>query len=547
MQRCALWLSFALAGCAIRDAGTPADPAISTELRALGGHTFRVTTANAAAQDWFDRGLAWCYGFHHEEAKRCFRAALAADPDCAMAHWGLAYASGPHINNMEMSPEAARLAHENAQRAVARRMLASPVERALIDAIAARYTWPAPAERRALDEAYAAAMAKAYALFGEHPDVGSLYAESLMDLRPWDLWREDGSPQPETPTILAALERVMASCPRHPQANHLYIHAVEASRTPGRALPAANRLRGLAPAIGHLQHMPAHIDIRLGRYEAAVEANRQGIAADLAVVARTGREGFYEIYRAHNYHFLAYAAMFAGNEAEAIAAARELTRELPADVVRAMPEFLEFYVAVPLHVLVRFGRWDAILAEPRPPEWQHSHRAMWHYARGVALAALGRVDEAVLERSAFDAAAEVVPAEWMAGNNPTRTVLAIGAKFLEGEVEFRRGNHDVAFAALRRAVALDEALRYDEPWGWMMPPAHALGALLLEAGRVAEARSVYEGDLRRHPENGWALQGLRECLQRTGASTAAAAVDDRFRTAWRHATVEIAASCFCRQ
>ncbi len=544
-MRTLLALSFALlAACSASVAdGAGTAPGLAE----LGGHHFRVTAANAAAQQHFDEGMAWCYGFHHAEAMRCFRAAIAADPNCAMAHWGLAYAAGPHINNMEMSPEAAQLAYENAQRAAAMAVGATPLERALIEAIGARYVWPAPADRKELDAAYAAAMRGVYARFGEHPDVAVLYAESLMDLWPWNLYTKDGTPNADTPEIVAVLEKVMANHPRHPQANHLYIHAVEASTTPARAVPAAERLRGLAPAVGHLQHMPAHAFLRVGRYEDAAEANRQGIAADLRTVARTGRTGFYELYRAHNYHFLAYAAMFTGNEGEAVAAAREMVRELPAEVVQQMPSFLEAFLAVPLHVLVRFGRWQDVLAEPRPAEWQKSTLAIWHYARGVACAALGRVDEARAERERFTAAAAAVPADWMVANNPTSTVLAIGAAFLEGEIEFRAGNHDAGFAALRRAVALDEALKYDEPWGWMMPPSHALGALLLEAGRFEEAKDVYLADLQRHPENGWALRGLAECHAKAGAATEAAAAQARFDAAWRNATVRIEASCFCRR
>lgn len=516
-------------------------------LAELGGHRFAISTANAVAQEQFSQGLAWCYGFHHAEATRCFGLAVAADPDCAMAYWGLAFAAGPHINNMEMSPEAAQVAFANAQRAKALAARVTPLEQALIDAIAARYVWPAPADRKELDRAYAAGMRKAYEHFGDHPDVGALFAEALMDLWPWNLYRDDGSPQPDTLEVVAVLERVMAAHPRHPQANHLYIHATESSPDAARGVAAADRLRGLAPAIGHLQHMPAHAYLRVGRYGDAAEANRQGIAADLRTIARTGRVGFYELYRAHNYHFLAYAAMFTGNEQEAMQAARDMVSELPVDVVQQMPAFLEAFLAVPLHVLVRFGRWQEVLDEPMPPEWQKSCRAVWHYARGVALAALGRVDEAVAERAAFAAAANDVPADWTVGNNPTHTILAIGADFLEGEVEFRRGNHDVAFAALRRAMAGDEKLRYDEPWGWMMPPAHALGALLLEAGRVDEAQSVYLADLKRHPENGWALHGLAECQDRAGATAEAAATRKRFAAAWQHATIRIEASCFCRR
>ncbi len=550
MLRPALFCSLVLAACGSmsdqdRAVGEPAAPAMP--LADLGGHHFPITTRSPLAQQWFDQGLAWCYGFHHAEALRCFRQAAAADPDCAMAWWGMAYAAGPHINNMEMSPESAQQAHADACRAAALAASATPVERALIGAIGVRYAWPAPADRKELDQAYAAAMRRVHAEHGAHPDVAALCAEALMDLRPWDLWQPDGTPQPETPEILALLEQLLARHPSHPQANHLYIHAVEASTDPGRSVAAAERLRELAPAIGHLVHMPAHAFLRVGRYEDAAEANRRGIAADLAIVARTGRTGFYEVYRAHNYHFLAYAAMFAGRGDEALAAARDLVRELPIDLVQQLPQYLEAFLAVPYHVLVRFGRWQDMLAEPAPPAWQKSRLAFFHYGRGVALAASGRVDEARRERERFRAAVAAVPADWLLGNNPLPTVLAIGDAFLDGEVEFRAGDHERAFASLRLAVERADALRYDEPWGWMMPPRHGLGALLLEAGRLAEAEAVYRRDLEQHRENGWALRGLAECLQRRGATAEAQAVEQRFATAWRFATAPIAASCFCRR
>lgn len=538
-------LPFLLVACGAPSKHGSQPPA--PELAQLGGHHLKITTNSTVAQTEFDRGLAWCYGFHHEEAMRSFRAGLAADPDCAMLHWGLAYAAGPHINNMAMSEAAARAAHASVQTAKGLLGTATELERSLVDAIEARYAWPAPADRKELDRAYAARMRGVYERFPAHPDVGVLFAESLMNLWPWDLYRADGAPQPDTEEIVAVLERVMVSHPRHAQGNHLYIHAVEASSRPERAVPAAERLVGLAPAIGHLEHMPAHTFLRVGRYEDAAAANRRGIAADLATVARTGRTGFYELYRAHNYHFLAYAAMFTGNEVEALGAAREMIAELPTEVVQQMPEFLEAYLAVPLHVLVRFGRWRQVLVEPEPAAWQKSTRAVWHYARGVAHAALGDVAAAQHERERFASACDAVPATWMLANNPVRSVLAIGREFLAGEVEFRAGNHDVAFAALRRAVELDEALRYDEPWGWMMPPAHALGALLLEAGRHAEAEQVYLADLARHPDNGWALRGLHECQAHRGDRAAAEATHGRFVAAWRNATVPIDASCFCRR
>jgi tetratricopeptide (TPR) repeat protein len=537
------WCLALLSGCFLSSSSGAKQP---PSLAELGGHHFAVTTGSPLAQDWFDRGLAWCYGFHHEEALRCFRAAAEADPQCAMAYWGLAYAAGPHINNMEMSPEAAEQANHAAQRAMTLAAACSPLEVALVEAIAARYRWPAPDARQELDQAYANAMRRVYLAHGNHPDVAALFAEAMMDLRPWDLWQSDGTPQPGTEEILAVLEKLLAAHPTHLQGNHLYIHAVEASPRPERAVAAAERLGGSAPAIGHLVHMPAHVFVRVGRYEAACVANRQGIAADLRIVARTGRTGFYELYRAHNYHFLAYAAMFTGHAEEAMAAARDLLQELPMAVVQELPGFLEGFLGVPYHVLVRFGRWQEMLAEPEPETWQRSRVATWHYGRGIALAALGQHEAAGRERDAFRLAMAAVPEDWTYGNNPSRAVLAVGAALLDGEVAFRLGDRDAAFAALRTAVARGDALRYDEPWGWMMPPRHALGALLLEAGRVAEAEAVYREDLQHHPENGWALHGLAECLRARGAVAEAAAVAARFRMAWTRG-VAIEASCFCRR
>lgn len=543
MRRSHLSVALALVFASCAAPAVLAPPAV----RELGGVHLPIRTANPAAQRSFDEGLAWCYAFHHDEALRCFTAAAAADPACAMAQWGIAYACGPHINNMAMSPELAQRAHAAAERARELATASPPLEQALIAAIGARYAWPAPDDRKQLDEAYAQAMRAVYAAHGDSPEVAVLFAEALMDLRPWDLWTADGEPQPGTDEITAVLERVLAAHPSHPQACHLHIHAVEASRTPERAVAAAERLGALAPAAGHLVHMPSHTFVRVGRYEEAAEANRRGIAADGAIVARTGRVGFYEVYRAHNHHFLAYAAMFTGRDEEAIAAARALVAELPADVVQAMPQFLEAFLAVPYHALVRFGRWQQVLAEPEPPAWQKGTRAVHHYARGIALAALGRQAEADAEQRAFAAAVAEVPADWLHGNNPVRTVLAIGEAFLAGEIAFRGGDHERAFAELRTAVARSDALRYDEPWGWMMPPRHALGALLLEAGRLQEAAAVYREDLVQHPHNGWALHGLAECQRRLGETAAATSTVAAFERAWRTATVRIGASCFCRR
>jgi tetratricopeptide (TPR) repeat protein len=537
-----LWLA-ACQGAVQQEPNSPSR--LGTE--ALGRHHFPITTKVPAAQTLFDRGLAWCYGFHHAEAIAHFAAAAQQDPTCAMAHWGQAYAAGPHINNMEMTPDSAQAAHEHSQRAIALANGVTPLERALINAVARRYAWPPPQERKSLDLAYAEAMRDAYAAHGSHPDVAALFAESLMNLRPWDLWQSDGTPQPGTEEIVAVLERLLASHPNHPQACHLYIHAVEASRNPERAIPAAERLAALVPGAGHLVHMPSHTFIRVGRYADAAAANRAAIAVDKKIVARTGRTGFYELYRAHNFHFLVYAAMFEGRATEAIASAREMVTELPEAVVQAMPDFLESFLGVPYHALVRFGKWDEILREPEPAEWKRVTRTLHHYARGIALAATDRVAAAEREQELFTAALAAVPTTRFAGINPASAVLAVGKELLAGEIAFRRGEHDAAFAALRQAVHLDATLNYDEPWGWMMPPSHALGALLLEAGRVAEAEAVYRADLERHKNNGWALLGLAECLRARGATHEVAATEARVRQAWQRAQVEIKASCFCRR
>jgi tetratricopeptide (TPR) repeat protein len=531
----------ALPGCAAPRA-SDSFPLLSE----LGGQHLAVSARSSAAQAYFDQGLTLYWAFDHEEARRSFERASELDPGLAMAHWGLALAAGPHINLPMMDEERDRLAHRSMAQALTRIEETTPFERALIEALATRYEWPAPADRRSLDEAYAAAMRRVWEAYPTSAEAGALCAEALMDLRPWDLWAKDGEARPETPEILAVLERVLALDPDHVGANHLAIHAWEMSPTPEKALPSADRLRTLVPGAAHLVHMPAHIDVRLGNYEQAVSANQAAIEAARARVERTGRAGFYAMYRAHNYHFLVYAAQFDGRYELALANARELVEELPEDVVAAMPEFVEGFLPTPLHVLVRFGKWQAILAEPEPAASFPGTRAFWHYARGLALSALGRLDEAATEQAAFEAACAAVPESYSIGNNPTRTVLDIGRAMLSGELEYRRGNHDAAFAHLRDAVARDEALRYDEPWGWFQPAAHALGALLLDQDRVDEAEAVYRRDLELHPGNGWALHGLEECLRRTGRTSEAKTTLLAFRERWRRADTEIRSSCFCR-
>ena len=539
-----------LAAAALALGGAPApgpapEPLLPKSQR--GGIHCAVTTHSRQAQDYFDPGLMFCYGFDHEEAIRAFQAALRADSTCAMAYWGIAWASGPNINIPFMDDNQSQLAAANVARAATYAAGAKPVEAALVAALTTRYAWPAPADRRPLDVAFANAMRQVYEQFPADPTVAAVFAEALMDLRPWDLWSATGQPRPETPEIVAVLKKLRAAHPDHAGAMHLYIHTMEASPAPERALAAANALRGRVPGSGHLIHMPSHIDIRLGRYKEAIAANLRGIGIDRERVRRAGPGVPYAVYRAHNFHFIAYAAMFDGQHALAMQAARDLRAEVPIDIVRMIPDFLDAFWAMPYHVEARFGAWDDILAEPPPAADLHVTTAFWHYARGLAFAARGEVPQAVAERDSFAQALARVPASASAGNNTARTVLGIGRSMLEGEVEYRRGNYDAAFAALRTAVAADDSLRYDEPWGWPQPVRHALGALLLEQGRVAEAEAVYRTDLERHPGNGWALHGLSECLRRAGRSAEAKQVAARFAAAWTRSDTPIQASCFCRR
>ncbi|MHC5114174.1 MAG: tetratricopeptide repeat protein [Planctomycetota bacterium] len=511
----------------------------------LGGFHRQVATDAPEAQRWFDRGFTLCYGFNHEEAIRCFERALEADPACAMAHWGIAYALGPNINNMEMMPETTQRAVA-AARAAAEHVGDDPVEQGLVDAIRRRYRLPAPADRAGLDVAYANAMRELYRAHGADADVAALFAESLMILRPWNHWSKDGVPAVETPEIVATLESGLDAAPDHPGLCHFYIHVMEASPQPERALPYADNLRNRVPGSGHLVHMPSHIDVLLGHYDDAVVANQKAVRVDHQFVKREGRHNFYTFYRIHNYHFIVYAAMFDGRSALALRTSRELVEEIPEDMLREMPDFLDAFVPTPLHVLVRFGRWEDILDEPEPPAGLPVTRSIYHYARGLAYAATGRVEQAVAEHRAFAAARASVPETSILFNNTSRDILGVADQMLAGEIAYRRGDYDLAFAHLDEAVDRDDALNYDEPWGWMQPARHALGALLLERNLVAEAEVVYRADLERHPDNPWALHGLAECLRRQGQAEEALACRARFDRAAARTDVKIRASCYCR-
>ncbi len=536
------WLGLAVLGaCATAPKPEPRFPD-------LGAYRRPITCADAEARAYFDQGLLWTYGFNHDEAVRSFRAAEKRDPNCTMAYFGEAFALGPNINLPMADPAVGHEAYVAAQAAYADREGGSPVEQALVEALVTRYEDPPPTDRARLDRAWADAMHAVHQRFPDDPDVAALYADALLNCHPWDQWTPDGEPKEDTLEIVAVLEDGLAKHPDHPGLNHFYIHTVEASSTPERALPSAERLPSLVPGSGHLVHMPAHIWQRTGRYKDAEDTNTRACAVDGDYFARVGPQGIYEFYRAHNHHFRAYSAMFAGRFGPALQATHDLVDDLPPHAFTDLVPYIDGFLPLDLHVLVRFGKFDQVLAAPDYPERFVIARTMRHYARGVSFAATGRVSEARSEQVAFEEAATRVADDATIGINPALPVIDVARQMLIGEIAYREQRFDDAFAALRRGVELEDALRYDEPSPWMQPVRHALGALLLEQDHVAEAEAVYRADLERHRENGWSLDGLAECLRRRGADDEAAAVQARFEKAWAFADTPLGhGSCFCRQ
>jgi tetratricopeptide (TPR) repeat protein len=537
-------------GAVLASAGCVAsDPARRWEaldpLDALGDHHRAVSTRSEEAQRWFDRGLILTFAFNHDEAVRCYEQALAADPALAMAWWGISYARGPHINNSALPDEPAKLAWEALQKAQELASGASERERALIRALGTRYAWPNPSDRRALDVAYADAMRKVWQRHPDDADIGALFAEALMDLSPWNQWTKEGAPQPGTEEVVATLAAVLELDPRHPLAHHLTIHAWEASHTPERALASADALMELVPGAGHLVHMPAHTYARVGRWHDSARANAAGAAADEAYAARHKEQGFYRLYMAHNHHFLAWDCMMSGREELALAAAQKLVASMPAEFLVANAAFMDHFQATVHEVLVRFGRWDELLALPEPPAHLPQTRTYHFFTRGLALAALGRTREARDERGRFEATRAQIPegASWGL-NSPTK-VFDLAGHVFDGELAAAEGRADDAITALQAAIALEDELAYDEPSDWMIPARHTLGAVLLRAREFAEAERCYRADLARHPENGWSLWGLARALGEQGEGDEAREVEERFERAWSLAELELATSCLC--
>ncbi|KAI0902757.1 TPR domain protein [Ustulina deusta] len=541
----------------------------------LGSYRRSVSAGNAEALEWFNRGLIWSYAFNHGESVKCFERAIETDNSCCMAYWGLAYSLGPNYNKPWEFFDAAELeatvqrTHQAVGRAesLAASHNASPVEKAFIEALRSRY----PRERADEDlsiwnQGYADAMRAVYRQFSDDLDVATLFADALMNLTPWQLWDlKTGEPAPGAHTLeaKAIIERAMSleGGSRHPGLLHLYIHLMEMSSTPEAALDAANTLRDLVPHAGHLNHMPTHIDVLVGDYQAAIDSNQKAILADEVFFAREDPLKFYTLYRVHDYHFRIYAAMFAAQSAVTLDTVTRLEAALPEELLRVesppMADWLEGFLAMRVHALIRFGRWQEVvdLAVPGDSKLYSVTTAMVHYAKGVALAAADRVEEAVQQRELFSKAYKAVPASRMLFNNKCVDILQVAEAMLDGELEYRRGNHESAFAHLRDANKLSYALPYDEPWGWMQPPSHALGALLTEQGRYSDALEIYEEDLGfggslpralQHPNNVWSLHGYHECLTKLGNLEKAATIKKQLANAIENADVPIKSSCFCR-
>jgi tetratricopeptide (TPR) repeat protein len=516
----------------------------------LGSYSRKITTDSPKAQRYFNQGLAFLHGFNHGAAIRSFQEAARLDPECAMAHWGIALANGPHINYPLVPPPAAELAWKELELARKYEAKASPVERALIDALAKRYANPQPQDRVPLDQAYADAMREVWKAYPNDPDVGVFFAEAMMDLRPWDQWTPAGQAEPGTDEILATLDAVIRLNPKHPFANHLYIHAVEASPNPERADVAAERLRSLQPGVAHNVHMPSHIDIRRGRWPQAITSNLKAVEADRRYRQVFGKpKGLVPLYAAHNRHMLAYVAMMTGQRQLAMKHIRAMVAELPADFLKEYAMITEGFVAMPLEVLVRFGRWDEILAEPGQfADYMPFTRAFHHAARAIAYAAKGDVANARKAQAIYLERAKLVPKEdFVWGNNSCEAILSVATPMLEGEILIAEGKTEDGIAQLRAAVTAEDALKYDEPPGWLIPVRHSLGAVLMRSGRFADAELVYREDLARLPDNGWSLFGLAETLRALNKNPdEVATTTEKFKKIWAKADVKINSSCLCQ-
>jgi tetratricopeptide (TPR) repeat protein len=528
-----------------------ADPAkaqtpIAPLLEGLGDHHFPVTTRVPEAQVFFDQGLRLTYAFNHSEALRAFKESARLDPDNAMAYWGWALVLGPNLN-LPMVSDVAPQAYGAIQQAVALKERVSPRERAYIEALSKRYTSDLDADRTSLDRAYAQAMGELAARYPDDLDAATLYAAALMNLSPWDYWNLDGSPKGRTEEVLDTLQSVIDRSPRHPGALHYFIHAVEA-RHPERGEQPADRLAGLMPGAGHLVHMPSHIYMRVGRYNDAYDANRRAVAADENYITQCRNQNIYPLnYYPHNIHFMAWSAMFQGRPQEALQAARKIVDKVPPELAadKNVWALYETFLSQPMFVMVRFGMWEVMLAEPKPDVASRFMTGIWHYGRALAYlntdrlsAAQEELHDLSVERQAMGEVAHYV------GFATSQHLLTIAEEIVQGEISYAEGRTIEGLAHLERAVRLEDSLRYNEPPDWYFPVRHYLGAMLLDAGRPSEAEVIYAADLRKNPDNGYALYGLKVALERQGKQQDAAVVAERFNHAWAGATYALTSSRF---
>jgi hypothetical protein len=519
---------------------TVADQASAPLYDNLGTLHYKITGA-ASAQAFFDQGLRLAWGFNHEEAIASFTEATRQDSTCAMCWWGLAYALGPNIN-APMDTGAVRPAWAAIQRAQANAVRVTVVERDLITAMAKRYAPNPAAPRPPLDSAFAKAMATVARKHPKDPEAQAIYADAIMNLSPWNYYEERGRKlRPQTAELVSTLERTIKRYPNHPGACHLYIHAVEASTTPARALPCANRLAKLMPGAGHLVHMPSHIYMRTGRYDLVAAHNHDAVGEDETYIQDRKPAGFYKYtYYPHNYHMMYAGLIFLGRGRDAVATARKLVSVVPAEVTKQVPP-LEYFFPTPYWAMARFERWNDLLAEPAPAEHQRYAKGMWHYARGLAYAATGKPAESKAELDSVAAIAEATPKEQPAGINSAKALLQLAERHLTGRLAAAQGDTAAAGTAYREAMKLEDALTYDEPPAWYHPIRLELGALELRGGNAAAAERLYREDLEHWPENGWGLHGLATSLRAQKKDAEAARIEGRFRKAWEGADTRLAA------
>ena len=546
----------------------------------LGEHSREISTSSAEAQFWFDKGLNWVIGFNHEAGVECFRKALAFDPKCAMAWWGIAYASGPFYNQpwrwfgANEAIQCTKLCFDAAQKAVALSSNATPVEKGIIGTIAARHPkdHPVPDEEfDTWDMAYANALRELYEAYPDDLDVLALFVEALITRTPWQLWNvktnepADGA---DTMEVIELCEWAINYCDergitQHPAVLHIHIHALEMSGTPERAMRSADMLGTLCPDAGHMNHMPGHIYVLCGKYLEAKEVSELAIIADRKYLEYAGPYNFYTTARCHDLHLMMYTCMFLGQFQAAMDAAGEMCGTLTRDVlsVKDKPHLavtMEGYYSMKMHVLVRFGRWQDIVNAPMPedPELYCVSTAMHYYAKGVANAALGNIEDAERCQQQFEQAVAGIPAERLFFNNLAVNILAIAREMLAGELAYHKGEHEQGYMHLRRAVQLDDNLEYSEPWAWMHPPRHALAALLLEQGHYAEAEQSYREDLgidphlqrcSQHADNVWALHGYVECLKHRGEVDELQIYEAKLVKALANTDMSVTSSCCCRK